>query len=31
MLTCGMVLLGMATFALMAGFVTFCDRLQVKS
>jgi len=27
MLTLGMVLLGMAAFAAMAGFVTFCDRL----
>jgi len=27
MLTLGMVLLGMAAFAAMAGFVRFCDRL----
>jgi len=27
MLTFGLVLLGMAAFAAMAGFVTFCDRL----
>lgn len=31
MLTLGMVLLGLAAFAAMAGFVMFCDRLQVKS
>ena len=31
MLMLGMIVLGLGTFAAMVGFVTLCDRVQVKS